>query len=99
MIEDEMIGEEVDHVIEIEETIVSIMMDTIEEVVDMMIVEGLILKIYQWKYDLIHFYVRTSLCHANDTYDNSILIHFSDLEKEIGSKLTYHTYHSRGKGF
>ena len=47
MIEDEMIGEEVDHVIEIEETIVSIMMDTIEEVVDMTIVEGLILKIYE----------------------------------------------------
>ena len=74
MIEDEMIVEEVDHVIEIEETIVSIMMDTIEEVVDMMIVEGLILKFYQWKYDLIHFYVRTSLCHVNDAYDNSILI-------------------------
>ena len=47
MIEDEMIVEEVDHAIEIEETIVSIMMDTIEEAVDMMIVEGLILKIYE----------------------------------------------------
>ena len=43
----EMIVEEVDHAIEIEETIVSIMMDTIAEVVGMMIVEGLILKIYE----------------------------------------------------
>ena len=48
MIADEMIVEEVDHAIEIEKTIVSIMMDTIEEAVDMMIVEGLILKICQW---------------------------------------------------
>ena len=47
MTEDEMIVEEVDHVIEIEETIVSLMMDTIEEAVYMMIVEGLILKFYQ----------------------------------------------------
>ena len=47
MIADEMIVEEVDHAIEIEETIASIMMDTIEEAVDMMIVEGLILKIYE----------------------------------------------------
>ena len=49
MIEDEMIVEEVDHVIEVEETIGNIMMDTIVEVVDMMIGEGLILKFYQWK--------------------------------------------------
>ena len=47
MIEDEMIVEEVDHVIEVEETIGNIMMDTIVEVVDMMIGEGLILKFYQ----------------------------------------------------
>ena len=47
MIADEMIVEEVDHAIEIEETIASIMMDTIEEAVDMMIVEGLILKNYE----------------------------------------------------
>ena len=47
MIEDEMIVEEVDHVIEVEETIENIMMDTIVEVVDMMIGEGLILKFYQ----------------------------------------------------
>ena len=67
MIEDEMIVEEVDHAIEIEETIVSIMMDTIEEAVDMMIVEGLILKIYEnmpvrpYRVGfLIHFYASTS---------------------------------------